>query len=174
VENLALKYYGNHEKWNGLHVENSLVKHLFGVMMWDEIYYDNVEQVFQTPYQFGPLDFYEPDFYKHRKVVIDEKLERIASMSREEIKAYFMQEYDKHKNFHNMLVNWDNQRLIPQRVASIAYCMGGKLIAMFFRKLSSDFKSWSFGMPDLVLWREDKKAIKFVEVKSETDNLSEQ
>jgi len=73
-----------------------------------------------------------------------------------------------------MLVNWDNQRLIPLRVSSIAYCMGGKLIAMFFKKLASDFKNWSFGMPDLVLWREDKKAIKFVEVKSETDNLSEQ
>lgn len=29
-------------------------------------------------------------------------------------------------------------------------------------------------MPDLVLWREDRAAIKFVEVKSETDNLSEQ
>ena len=52
--------------------------------------------------------------------------------------------------------------------------MGGKLIAMFFKKLAIDFKAWSFGMPDLVLWREDKKAIKFVEVKSETDNLSEQ
>lgn len=29
-------------------------------------------------------------------------------------------------------------------------------------------------MPDLVLWREDKQAIKFAEVKSETDNLTEQ
>ncbi len=50
VENLALKYYGNHEKWNGLHVENTLVKHLYGIMMWDEIYYDKVSHVFQTPY----------------------------------------------------------------------------------------------------------------------------
>ena len=29
-------------------------------------------------------------------------------------------------------------------------------------------------MPDLVLWREDKAAIKFVEVKSENDTVSEQ
>lgn len=46
VENLALKYYGNQEKWNGLHVENALVKLLYGVMMWDEIYYDNILHVF--------------------------------------------------------------------------------------------------------------------------------
>ncbi len=77
-------------------------------------------------------------------------------MSRIEVKKYFLSEYEKHKNFHNMLVNWDNLRLIPPRVASIAFCMGGPLIAMFFKKLAQDFKNWSFGMPDLVLWREDK------------------
>lgn len=95
-------------------------------------------------------------------------------MSREEIKAYYLSQYYKNKNYHNNLVNWDNLRLTPERVSSIAYCMGGSLIAMFFTKLATDFKNWSYGMPDLVLWREDKKAIKFVEVKSETDNLSEQ
>lgn len=72
-----------------------------------------------------------------------------------------------------MLVNWDDLKLTRDRMASIIYCMGGKLLSMFFKKLALDFKMWCFGMPDLVLWREDKKAIKFVEVKSETDNLSE-
>jgi hypothetical protein len=83
VENLALKDYGNHEKWNGLHVENILVKHLYGIMMWDEIYFPHVKHVFQTPYQFGPLDFYEPDFYKHRKPLIDAKLTHIETMNRD-------------------------------------------------------------------------------------------
>lgn len=90
------------------------------------------------------------------------------------MKEYFLKMYEEHKNYHNLLVNWDNQRLTAPRVASIAYSMGGRLLAMFFEKLAKDFKQWSFGMPDLVLWREDKQAIKFVEVKSETDNLSEQ
>lgn len=94
-------------------------------------------------------------------------------MSRNDVKTYFLKEYEKHKHFHNMLVNWDNMRLTPQRVSAIAYCMGGKLIKMFFSKLAMDFKNWSFGMPDCVLWREDKAAIKFVEVKSENDTLSE-
>jgi hypothetical protein len=46
VENLALKYYGQREGWNGLHVENLLMKHFFGVLMWDEIFYDKVPYVF--------------------------------------------------------------------------------------------------------------------------------
>ena len=85
-----------------------------------------------------------------------------------------MSEYDKHKNFHNPIVNWDNSKLNRDRMASIAFCMGGKLIGMFFQKLAIDLKNWGYGMPDLVLWREDKQAIKFVEVKSETDTISEQ
>ncbi len=95
-------------------------------------------------------------------------------MSRTEIKEYMISEYDKHKNFHNPIVNWDNIKLTKQRMGSIAYCMGGLLISMFFSKLALDFKNWCYGMPDLVLWREDKAEIKFVEVKSETDVLSEQ
>jgi hypothetical protein len=50
VENLALKYYGQKEGWNGLHVENMLMKHFFGVLLWDEIFYDKIPYVFQTPY----------------------------------------------------------------------------------------------------------------------------
>lgn len=95
-------------------------------------------------------------------------------MERDQIKEYFSSEYEKHKNVHNLLVNWDAQKLTRQRMASIAYCMGGKLIVMFLKKLSMDFKNWCSGMPDLVLWREDKKLVKFAEVKSENDHLSEQ
>ena len=46
VENLALTYYGKRQGWNGLHVENQLMKHLFGIFMWSEIFYDKVPYVF--------------------------------------------------------------------------------------------------------------------------------
>jgi len=46
VENLALKYYGQKEGWNGLHVENMLMRHYLGVLLWDEIFYDRVPYVF--------------------------------------------------------------------------------------------------------------------------------
>ena len=52
-----MKYYGQKEGWNGLHVENTLMKQFFGVIFWEEIFDDSIPYVFQTPYQFGPLDF---------------------------------------------------------------------------------------------------------------------
>jgi hypothetical protein len=89
VENLALTYYGKKQGWNGLHVENLLMKHYFGVLMWDEIFYDKVPFVFQTAYQFGPLDMNEPEFYASRKFQIDSKLESLARMDMKSLKAYF-------------------------------------------------------------------------------------
>lgn len=50
-----------------MHVENNLVKFWYGILFWDEIYYDQVPYIFQTAYQFGPLDFYDPEFYVSRK-----------------------------------------------------------------------------------------------------------
>ena len=71
VENLALRYYALHEDLNGMHCENSLGIAFFGVLMWNEIFYDKVPYVFQTPYQAVPLDFGTRDFYLQRKTIID-------------------------------------------------------------------------------------------------------
>jgi len=178
VENLALKYYGQREGWNGLHVENTLMKHYFGIIFWEEIFDDSIPFVFQTPYQFGPLDFNQPEFYDVRQEKIDGKLNMLALMDPPKLKAYFEDQYDKHKNLHNPLVNWDNLKLTKQRMATIAGCMGARVLCMFLSRLVKDYKQWSFGMPDLILWRVDKKRpshgqIKFVEVKSEFDTLSD-
>lgn len=154
VENLALKYYGQHEGWNGLHVENQLMRLYFGVFFWDEIFYDRVPFVFQTPYQFGPLDFERPEFYETRKEIIEAKLEQISKMNCLELRDYFEHTYDLHKNVHNPLVNWDNLKLTKQRCGVILKCMGAKVLTMFLKRLAKDFVQWRFGMPDLILWRE--------------------
>ena len=94
-------------------------------------------------------------------------------MTREEIKEYFISEYEKHKHIHNLIVNWDHCKLTCSRLATILYCCGPKLVCMFFKYLAIDYKAWSYGMPDLVLWRESEQKVKFVEVKSEADVLTD-
>lgn len=112
------------------------MKFLYGVMFWDEIYYSKVPYVFQTPFQFGPLDFEDSDFYHSRKEIIDDKLKKLENMSRGEIKTYFLEEYEKHKHTHNLIINWDHQKLTSTRLANILYCCGPKLVCMFFRFLA--------------------------------------
>ena len=79
--------------------------------------------------------------------------------------------------------------------------MGAKVLTMFLSRLAKDFSQWRSGMPDLILWKEARPPnnlksrhqsqstqaqreyltesgaggiVKFVEVKSEFDTLSEQ
>lgn len=58
------------------------MKYLFGVLFWDEIYNSEVPYVFQTAYQFGPLDFGDASFYRARKEILDKKLKRLEQMDR--------------------------------------------------------------------------------------------
>jgi Fanconi-associated nuclease 1 len=50
-------------------------------------------------------------FYERRKEQIDNKLEMIAKLETAQLKAFFESEYERHKNKHNPIVNWDNQKL---------------------------------------------------------------
>ncbi|KAJ1636213.1 VRR-NUC domain-containing protein [Pavlovales sp. CCMP2436] len=70
-------------------------------------------------------------------------------------------------------------------LAEMAACLGGKALAAILRVLAEDYRNWSSGMPDLVLWRAlggpsaaqpDRPfgVAKVVEVKSPSDKLSEQ
>jgi hypothetical protein len=65
------------------------MKFLFGILMWEEIFHDKIPYVFQTPFQFGPLDFSEPEFYRSRKELIEEKLTMLAKMDGIKLKTHF-------------------------------------------------------------------------------------
>ena len=82
----------------------------------------------------------EAEFYEMRKTQIDTKLELIAKMDNLQLKRYFEAEYERHKNVHNPVVNWDNQKLTKQRLSAILGCMGAQVLIMFLEKLSRDFK----------------------------------
>lgn len=51
--------------WQGWHCEGSLLRSLFGLLMWDVVYCD-MPDVFQTPYQDAPLDLRFPSFSRKR------------------------------------------------------------------------------------------------------------
>lgn len=80
----------------------------------------------------------------------------ISQFTSSQLRDYFEKQYDLHKNTHNPLVNWDNMKLTKLRMSTILKCMGSRVLTMFLSKLATDYKQWSYGMPDLILWREQK------------------
>uniref|UniRef100_A0A0E0HPX4 Fanconi-associated nuclease n=1 Tax=Oryza nivara TaxID=4536 RepID=A0A0E0HPX4_ORYNI len=173
VEQLALQYYADEGGgWRGTHSEGGIWMTIFGLLMWDAIFSD-VPDVFQTKFQTAPLDLETDEFYRSRKDLIESQLKKIQDGIAEEI---LISSWELHQGTSCRGVNWDRHSLTDLRAAVV--CTGGHRLASLLRHLALDYRSWSSGMPDLLLWRFlDERGggeAKLVEVKGPRDQLSEQ
>ncbi|GMH08971.1 hypothetical protein Nepgr_010811 [Nepenthes gracilis] len=172
VEQLALQYYaGEGGGWQGVHTETGIWLTIFGLLMWDIIYAD-VPNVFRNRFQSAPLDLETDSFYNSRKNLIESHLQNISDGMGE---TFLIISWESHFGTACRGVNWEKHSLHELR-AAIA-CIGGPCLASICRLLAQDYRSWSRGMPDLLLWRfhgDYKGEAKLVEVKGLRDRLSEQ
>ena len=122
--------------------------------------------------QTAPLDLETDSFYLVRKSHIESHLQKIHDGMAEEV---LITSWELHEGTACRGVNWGRHSLSELRAA--VTCIGGPCLAAFCRHLAQDYRSWSSGMPDLVLWRfhgKYKGEAKLVEVKGPRDKLSEQ
>lgn len=172
VEELALQYYaGEGGGWQGVHTESGIWLTIFGILMWDIIFAD-VPNVFLNKFQTAPLDLDTDGFYETRKSLIEEHLKKIQDGMAEEI---LITMWESHFGTACRGIKWEKHSLADLRAA--VKCIGGACLASICRHLAQDYRSWSSGMPDLVLWRLHdcySGEAKLVEVKGPRDRLSEQ
>ncbi|XVE81179.1 hypothetical protein DITRI_Ditri15bG0042000 [Diplodiscus trichospermus] len=172
VEQLALQYYATKGGgWQGVHTESGIWLTIFGLLMWD-ILFSDVPNVFRTRFQTAPLDMETDHFYLARTSLIESHLQKIHDGLAEEI---LITSWELHIGTACRGVNWDRHSLSDLRAA--VSCIGGPCLASLCRHLAQDYRSWSSGMPDLLLWRfhgDYKGEAKLVEVKGPRDQLSEQ
>ncbi|XP_027165579.1 fanconi-associated nuclease 1 homolog [Coffea eugenioides] len=172
VEELALQYYtGEGGAWMGVHTESGIWLTIFGLLMWDIMFAD-VPNAFCTKFQTAPLDLETDSFYAARKSLIEGVLGKINDGMAEEI---LITSWELHAGTACRGVNWEKHSLAELRAA--VTCIGGPCLASICRHLAQDYRSWSSGMPDLLLWRfhdNYKGEAKLVEVKGPRDRLSEQ
>lgn len=172
VEQLALQYYaGEGGGWQGVHTESGIWLTIFALLMWDIIFSD-LPNVFRNRFQTAPLDLETDNFYPARKSLIESQLQKIYDGTAEMI---LITSWELHSGTACRGVNWDRHSL-PELRAAVT-CVGGPCLASLCRHLAQDYRSWSSGMPDLLLWRfhgEYKGEAKLVEVKGPRDCLSEQ
>ncbi|GAA0154469.1 hypothetical protein LIER_12441 [Lithospermum erythrorhizon] len=172
VEQLALQYYaGEGGGWQGVHTESGIWLTIFGILMWDVMFAD-IPNVFRTQFQTAPLDLDTDWFYEARKSLIEELLGRIHDGMAEEI---LITSWESHVGTACRGVSWDKHSLSELR--SAVACIGGPCLASICRHLAQDYRSWTSGMPDLLLWRFHDNYVgeaKLVEVKGPSDRLSEQ
>ncbi|KAL3634543.1 hypothetical protein CASFOL_021597 [Castilleja foliolosa] len=174
VEELALQYYAGEGAggWRGVHSEGGIWLTIFGILMWD-IIFEDVPNVFRNKFQTAPLDLETDTFYEARKSLVESHVDKIRDGMAEEI---LITSWESHVGTACRGVNWEKHSL-PDLI-SILKCIGGHCLSSICRHLAQDYRSWSSGMPDLLLWRLNddcyRGEAKLVEVKGPRDRLSEQ
>ncbi|XP_041274234.1 fanconi-associated nuclease 1 [Onychostruthus taczanowskii] len=171
VEELALTHYRRNGFDQGIHGEGSTFITLYGILMWDIIFMDDIPDVFRNSYQTSPLDLYTDSFYENRRAVIEARLQQLHTASSETLAELVADVWTTQEGKAAALVNW-GRFISLQQVQSLVSCLGGTFLSGVFRRLSRDLRHCRGGLPDLLVWRSHSRRFKLVEVKGPNDRLS--
>jgi fanconi-associated nuclease 1 len=96
--------------------------------------------------QTAPLDLETDDCYKSRKHLIESQLKKIQDGMAEEM---LISSWELHQGMSCQGVNWDQDSLTDLR--AVVACINGHRLTSLLRQLAVDYRSWSSGMPCLLL-----------------------
>ncbi|KAF2013425.1 hypothetical protein BU24DRAFT_424425 [Aaosphaeria arxii CBS 175.79] len=180
VEEMCLSHYRD-QGWKGYHSEGGIVRTLFAYLFCD-IMFTYIPNVFQTPYQTCPLDLHTDAFFPSRLSEINHRLNEISNGDAESI---IQRVWNDQNERQTCIVGLDWTFEIED-LLEIARCFEGEALATICKVIAQDYAQRGGGVPDLFLWKETeevdgsekgdgqrKSIVKFAEVKSENDRLSD-
>ncbi|WP_064196820.1 MULTISPECIES: VRR-NUC domain-containing protein [Emticicia] len=166
VEMGVVDYYQQEGKL-AVFSENHLWRAIFGLVFWD-IVFDPSLVAFHHPFQRRPSDLYLPDFYEKRKDIIINHLDSFSDV--QDLLVYMGERYESKNGIANPFVVWIDEiwLLVRKAVELIEF----EALKNILHEMSKNLVENLRGFPDLFIWDNDSYC--FVEVKSPTDNLSNQ
>jgi Fanconi-associated nuclease 1 len=167
VEAMCLSWYRS-QGMKGYHAEGGIIRTLFAYLFCD-ILFIYIPNVFQTPYQTCPLDLHTDAFYPSRASEINHRLVEIANGEAERL---IREVYDREQEKKTCIIglSWDFEL---DDLLEIVGCFDGTALATICKVMAQEYRVRGGGIPDLFLWDSVKKEVKFSEVKSENDRLSD-
>ncbi len=147
--------------------ENYLWKSLFGLLFWD-IIYDTDSLAIHHPLQRAPSDIYKPVFFELRREKLLERLDILEE--KEELLAFVERVFLEKQGITNPLVDWS--AIAYHSVIKLCEKLEALHIRHVMLEMAVNIKNNTHGFPDLFTWHDG--GYEFVEVKSPTDNLSNQ
>jgi len=166
VEMGVVDYYQNNGKL-AVFSENYVWRAIFGLIFWD-IVFDPSLVAFHHPFQRRPSDLYLPDFYEKRKDIIINHLDSFDNI--QSLLVYMGEHYESKFGIANPFVPWVEEMwlVVRKAVEVIDFDALKKILHEMSKNLVENLR----GFPDLFMWDDNEYC--FVEVKSPTDNLSNQ
>ncbi|KAL0583657.1 hypothetical protein ABG067_006470 [Albugo candida] len=154
VEQLVIqKYY--YENWYGIHCEGHLFRNVVGLLMWEVFYLATVPDVFQTPYQNGPLDFgYANVFVRNRQDEISARLQAIEQFSSLELVSEIERIWTSQFGNVSRFISWTAYPLrLHQLIALSLGTIRLKALCEYMLSSVEYHQRSASGIPDLLLLR---------------------
>jgi Fanconi-associated nuclease 1 len=167
VEAMCLSHYRS-QGYRGYHSEGGIVRTLFAYLFFD-VLFTYVPNVFQTSFQQCPLDLHTDAFYPTRLSEITRRLNDIANG---DATLLIKQIYDAHHVKQTCVVGLDWSYDIDD-LLEIAEFFDGDALSTICKVMAQEYSVRGGGVPDLFLWHPEKREVRFAEVKSENDRLSD-
>ncbi|KAB8596099.1 hypothetical protein FH972_025808 [Carpinus fangiana] len=172
VEAMCLSWYRDNG-WKGYHSEGGIVRTLFALLFYD-VLFTYVPNVFQTPFQTCPLDLHTDAFFATRMGEVNARLAEIANGEGPRLIEEVWQREQERKT---CVVGLDWSFELAD-LLEIAQCFEGQKLATLCKVMAQEYAQRGGGVPDLFLWRTADEAggggsVCFAEVKSENDRLSD-
>ena len=167
VEAMCLSHYRS-QGWKGYHCEGRLARTLFAYLFY-EVLFTYIPNVFQTPFQTCPLDLHTDAFYPSRLSEINHRLLEISNGQAPDL---ITRVWEEHNERQTCVVGLDWTYPLED-LLEITGMFPGEALASVCKVMAQEYGQRGGGMPDLFLWHPEKKEVKFSEVKSENDRLSE-
>ena len=167
VEDFVLMELIQEGGW-GVHSENLMLKTLTGLIYWP-ICFAPITGAFTNPFQSGPHDLFETDFFLQR---MDAIVALEASVSSDaDFVAHITRVATEKQGIANRLVSWGLLESIPvdEWLSAIPIAQLRQLSHFLIRNLSE----YRRGFPDLFVCYESGR-VEYVEVKGPTDQLQPQ
>ncbi len=167
VEDFVLMELIEEGGW-GVHSENLMLKTLTGLIYWP-ICFAPVSGAFTNPFQSGPHDLFETDFFLQRKQAI-ETLEASVSLD-PDLVTHIKKIATEKQGIANRLVSWGLLDSIPidEWLDAIPMAQLRQLSQFLIRNLTE----YRRGFPDLFICY-DSGRVEYVEVKGPSDQLQPQ
>ncbi|EPE29599.1 hypothetical protein GLAREA_00759 [Glarea lozoyensis ATCC 20868] len=171
VEAMCLSHYRS-QGFKGYHAEGGIIRTLFAYLFFD-ILFIYIPNVFQTAYQTCPLDLHTDAFFPSRISEINHRLVEIANGNAADI-IRSVDSRERERATCVIGLRWDFEL---DDLLEIVACFPDEALAAVCKVMAQEYRVRGGGIPDLFIWKpatgEEKGEVRFVEVKSENDRLSD-
>ncbi|TPX11464.1 uncharacterized protein E0L32_007883 [Thyridium curvatum] len=147
VEAMCLSHYRG-RGWKGYHAEGGIIRTLFALLFYDVLFV-YVPNVFQTAYQTCPLDLRTDAFYPTRASEANRRLVEISNGAAPDIVRRVYAEHCERRTCVAGL-SWDFEL---EDLAELAGAFRGEALAAVCKVMAQEYGQRGGGIPDLVLWR---------------------